>query len=91
MLTLNKNNFPIAEVRASFPSLQVTDDGQRRIYFDNPAGTQVPQQVIDAVTDVYTRYNSNSGVFNSTSVAIDDLRTKANESIANEWAELGCG
>ena len=65
--------FPISEVRGKFPSLEITDTGQRRIYFDNAAGTQVPRQVIDAVTDVYLRYNSNIGVFNSTSVAVDAM------------------
>ena len=40
-------SFPIAALRAQFPSLALEDGGRPRIYFDNPAGTQVPQRVID--------------------------------------------
>lgn len=65
--------FPIDQVRAAFPALATSDDGQRRIYFDNAAGTQVPQHTIDRITDFFHRYNSNTGVFNSTSVAVDAM------------------
>ena len=43
--------FDLEAVRAQFPALAITDDGQRRIYFDNPAGTQVPASVAAAVSD----------------------------------------
>ena len=65
--------FPIEAVRQQFPSLATTDDGQRRIYFDNAAGTQVPRQSIDRIVDFFHRYNSNTGVFNPTSVEVDAL------------------
>ncbi len=65
--------FPIDQVRAAFPALATSDEGQRRIYFDNAAGTQVPQHTIDRITDFFHRYNSNPGVFNSTSVAVDAM------------------
>ena len=65
--------FPIDAVRQQFPSLATTDDGQRRIYFDNAAGTQVPRQSIDRIVDFFHRYNSNTGVFNPTSVEVDAL------------------
>ena len=65
--------FPIDAVRQQFPSLATTDDGQRRIYFDNAAGTQVPRQTIDRIVDFFHRYNSNTGVFNPTSVEVDAL------------------
>ncbi len=76
-------NFPIEQVRASFPSLATTDNGQRRIYFDNAAGTQVPQQTIDRIVDFFQRYNSNTGVFNPTSVAVDALYADATEALAD--------
>lgn len=70
----------IERVRAVFPSLRVTDAGHRRIYFDNPAGTQVPQQVIDRTVGYYSRINANSGgafVTSRESVAmIEDTRRK---------------
>ena len=65
--------FPINQVRAQFPSLATTDEGQRRIYLDNAAGTQVPRHTIDRIVDFFHRFNSNTGVFNPTSVAVDAL------------------
>lgn len=65
--------FPIEAVRQQFPSLATTDNGQRRIYFDNAAGTQVPRHTIDRIVDFFHRYNSNTGVFNPTSVEVDAL------------------
>jgi len=61
-------NLPVDQVRANFPSLSTTDEGQRRIYFDNAAGTQVPKQTINRIVDFFYRFNSNTGVFNPTSV-----------------------
>ncbi|RWF12032.1 MAG: cysteine desulfurase-like protein, partial [Mesorhizobium sp.] len=43
-------DFPVDAVREKFPALSLTDKGRRRIYLDNPAGTQVPQAVADAVS-----------------------------------------
>lgn len=75
--------FPIEAVRAQFPSLATTDAGQRRIYFDNAAGTQVPQQTIDRIVDFFQRFNSNTGVFNPTSVEVDALYDAAVEAMAD--------
>ena len=49
----------IAEIRADFPILSRKVYGKPLIYFDNGATTQKPQCVIDALTEVYTTYNSN--------------------------------
>ena len=75
--------FPIDAVRAHFPSLATTDDGLRRIYLDNAAGTQVPLQTIDRIVDFFHRYNSNTGVFNPTSVAVDALYDEAVQAMAD--------
>jgi len=75
--------FPIETVRAKFPSLATTDAGQRRIYLDNAAGTQVPQQTIDRIVDFFQRFNSNTGVFNPTSVAVDELYAEATRALAD--------
>jgi cysteine desulfurase family protein (TIGR01976 family) len=76
-------SFPIDIVRAQFPSLATTDGGQRRIYFDNAAGTQVPQQTIDRIVDFFQRFNSNTGVFNPTSVEVDALYDDAVKAMAD--------
>ena len=75
--------FPIEAVRAQFPSLATTDQGLRRIYLDNAAGTQVPRQTIDRIVDFFHRFNSNTGVFNPTSVAVDALYDEAVQAVAD--------
>ena len=76
-------SFPIDSVRAQFPSLATTDEGQRRIYFDNAAGTQVPQHTISRIVDFFHRFNSNTGVFNPTSVEVDALYEDAVNAMAD--------
>ena len=75
--------FPIEAVRAQFPSLTTTDEGLRRIYLDNAAGTQVPRHTIDRIVDFFHRFNSNTGVFNPTSVAVDALYDDAVQAMAD--------
>src|SRR5450432_906507 len=66
--------FQVQEIRQRFPALQQTvKGGIHPIYFDNPAGTQVPQSVIDAVTDYYSHINANSGGVFATSEATDAM------------------
>lgn len=48
-----------AAIRADFPILNRAVNGQPLVYFDNAATSQTPQQVIDVITDYYTRYNAN--------------------------------
>jgi cysteine desulfurase family protein (TIGR01976 family) len=50
--------------RAQFPALKQTVNGHPAAFLDGPAGTQVPQRVMDAVRDYYERSNANtSGAF----------------------------
>lgn len=54
--------FNVDEIRARFPSLSLAaPDGSLPVFLDNPAGTQVPQSVMEAVTDYYLTMNANSG------------------------------
>lgn len=69
-------------VRGRFPALAVTDDGQPRIYFDNPAGTQVPDMVIDRVSGYYRETNANYGGRFRTSQATVTLAREAREAMA---------
>jgi len=56
--------YELTAIRQRFPSLAVRDDGVRRIYFDNPAGTQVSEPVIDAMRDCLIEANANlAGAF----------------------------
>ena len=71
-LVVNKP-FDITAIRSDFPILGVEVNGKPLVYFDNAATTQKPQQVIDALVDYYTQYNSNvhRGVHHLSQVATD--------------------
>lgn len=60
-----------AWVRAQFPSLQTRVNGQAAVFFDGPAGTQVPQQVTRAIQDYLVCKNANTGGAFATSRASD--------------------
>ncbi len=54
--------FHAAAIRPLFPSLNPPEaEGRQPIFLDNPAGTQVPRSVMDAVTAYYMTMNANSG------------------------------
>ncbi len=53
--------FDVRAARAQFPALDLTlEDGQPCTFLDNPAGTQVPRRVVDAVSGYYTHANANT-------------------------------
>ena len=54
-------------IRAQFPALREADDGVARIYLDNPAGTQVPQRVVDAMSHCMLSASANLGGYFRTS------------------------
>jgi cysteine desulfurase family protein (TIGR01976 family) len=83
--TCGKHSMPydIDAVRAAFPALGVTDDGRPRIYFDNPAGTQVPQSVIRRMTDCLVRANANHDGFFASSRIMDALVAEAHAAMAD--------
>jgi cysteine desulfurase family protein (TIGR01976 family) len=60
-------------VRRQFPALDLKVDGQRVVYLDNPAGTQVPQRVIDRTADYWRTMNANHGGVFATSQRSDAL------------------
>ena len=51
----------IDRIRGQFPALSETDEGKARLYFDNPAGTQVPQMVVDCMSDCMLYSSANLG------------------------------
>jgi len=52
--------FDIAWVREQFPSLKLQVNGRTAAFFDAPAGTQVPKQVMDAVQNYFLSANANT-------------------------------
>jgi cysteine desulfurase/selenocysteine lyase len=51
--------FDLTDIRKDFPILNIEVHGKPLVYFDNAATTQKPHQVIDALVDYYSGYNSN--------------------------------
>lgn len=74
--------FDVNAARAQFPSLSHRENGVLPVYLDNPAGTQVPQRVIDAVVDYYRKDNANSDGAFPTSQRTDAMRQAARETLA---------
>ena len=60
-------------VRRQFPALSLKVDGRAAVFLDNPAGTQVPQQVIDRTTAYWRTMNANHGGVFTTSQRSDAL------------------
>jgi len=69
--------FDINAIRAAFPSM--SDD---RIYLDNPAGTQVPQRVVDRMTECLIQANANLGGGFPTSQHAEELVEGARSAMA---------
>ena len=73
----------INKVRAQFPALALTDRGGLRIYFDNPAGTQVPQRVVDRMVSALIDSNSNMGGNFRTSREATEISRQAHVAMAD--------
>lgn len=75
--------YDLDAVRAQFPALAITDDGRRRIYLDNPAGTQVPASVAEAMSDCLLSSNANLGGGFRTSERADEIVAAARHAMAD--------
>ena len=52
---------PLESFRADFPALKNRRSGKPPIYFDNACTSLVPQRVIDAMQDYYTKFPACGG------------------------------
>ncbi|AZO34882.1 MAG: cysteine desulfurase-like protein [Mesorhizobium sp.] len=71
--------FPVEKIRAMFPALQRAGDF---IFMDNAAGAQIPQSVLDAVTNHLVSHNVQRGGRYGRSVTVDQSVATARESVA---------
>ena len=71
--------FPAATLRAQFPALQRAGSF---VFFDNAAGAQVPQSVLDAVNLHLLDHNVQRGGRYPQSMAVDATIARARESVA---------
>ena len=76
-------SFNLDAVRAQFPALAIKDSGVRRIYLDNPAGTQVPVGVADAMSSCLLTTNANLGGYFPTSQAAGEIVSSARDAMAD--------
>jgi cysteine desulfurase family protein (TIGR01976 family) len=73
----------IEHCRSQFPALARRHNDQEAVYLDGPAGTQVPQSVIDAISHYYSTCNANHGGLFSTSRESDTLVSEAHRALAD--------
>jgi cysteine desulfurase family protein (TIGR01976 family) len=78
----------ITWVRAQFPALAQTVNGHPAVFLDGPGGTQVPQRVIDAISDYLRRDNANTSGAYATSRRTDAMIADARAAMADF---LNCG
>jgi cysteine desulfurase family protein (TIGR01976 family) len=78
----------IAHVRAQFPAFDQTVNGHAAVFLDGPGGTQVPQRVIDAISNYLSRDNANTGGAYPTSRNTDAMLAEARAAMADF---LNCG
>jgi cysteine desulfurase family protein (TIGR01976 family) len=70
-------------VRSQFPALAQTINEHPMVFLDGPGGTQVPQQVIDAIADYLSRNNANTGGAYHTSRNTDRMIAEARSAMAD--------
>jgi len=75
--------FDLTYVRAQFPSLAQTVNGHPAAFLDGPGGTQVPQRVIDAISNYLRRNNANTGGAYATSRHTDAMIAEARAAMAD--------
>ncbi len=66
-------SYDIERIRANFPALRREQNGRPIVFFDNPAGTQVPRSVVEQMNDAMFYKNANLGGLFATSVAAEQL------------------
>src|SRR5215471_13731973 len=70
-------------VRSQFPALSQTVNGQPAAFLDAPGGTQVPQRVIDAVSNYLGHDNANTQGAYATSRRTDAMLAEARAAMAD--------
>jgi cysteine desulfurase family protein (TIGR01976 family) len=71
------------EIRACFPALERVHNQFPVAYFDGPGGTQVPRQVVEAMTDYLYHHNANTHWAYPTSEETDAALENARQTCAD--------
>jgi cysteine desulfurase family protein (TIGR01976 family) len=77
----------IAWIRSQFPALAEQVNGKPAVFFDGPGGTQVPERVIDAISNYLRHSNANTHGAFLTSQRTDAVIGESRQAMADF---LGC-
>jgi len=81
--TLTLPTLDLTHIRAQFPALSQIVNGHPAAFLDGPGGTQVPQRVIDAISNYLRRDNANTGGAYATSRHTDAMIAEARSAMAD--------
>ena len=73
----------LEEIRKCFPALARMHNGYPVAYFDGPGGTQVPQSVVEAMSDYLLGHNANTHWAYPTSAETDAIIDSARAALAD--------
>lgn len=76
-------NWPVQTIRRQFAGLQRKQDDKSVALFDGPAGSQIPDCVVDAVSEYLRSTNCNRGAAFATAKESDDILNRAHEAMAD--------
>src|SRR5689334_16757621 len=70
-------------IRAHFPALERQERGRAVAYFDGPGGTQVPRQVVEAMSDYMLHHNANTHWDYPSSIETGEILAGAREAFSD--------
>ena len=73
----------VDEIRQHFPALERRHENRHVAYFDGPGGTQVPREVVEAMTDYLYNHNANSHWHYPSSIETDAIIASARSALAD--------
>jgi cysteine desulfurase family protein (TIGR01976 family) len=79
---MNTSLLDSPSIRKQFPSLQRKHNNLPMVYLDGPAGTQVPQSVMEAISHYYSTSNANTHGAFITTRETDDVIDRMRQSMA---------
>jgi cysteine desulfurase family protein (TIGR01976 family) len=83
MPTAERTSLNLTRIRSQFPSLAQTVNQHPAVFLDGPGGTQVPQRVIDAISNYLAHHNANTGGAFETSRNTDRIVAEARAAMAD--------
>jgi cysteine desulfurase family protein (TIGR01976 family) len=81
--SLHSSVATVEQIRDHFPALYRKHSGQPVAYFDGPGGTQVPREVVGAVTAYLVNHNANTHWNYPTSAETDEILANARAALAD--------